>query len=408
MTQGKLNTLFIGPDFFIPENKNGVNKTTYNILKDNKELQASFLFPDYENSSLEGIEGFSNVTLIPVISERPERKSLMNKASSFFSEDPFIVEDVAILNSLKEKMLEIIEDFEVIQIMSLGLVPLIEYIPDHLRSKVVICAIDSLSFFYESRVANEKNIIKKLIWKKELSKAKRFENKYYNLVPKVLFVSQMDEQYARENFKTNAILRGLYYGVDTDNFDSAVEKSENFDYEESLIFTGNFDYGPNIDGADFLVEEVMPLLWTKKPNVKLYLAGGNPSEKLKNLNEKRIEVTGFVDSLVPYIQKSKIFLSPIFFGAGVKTKVLEAMYLEKIVVGTPQSFNAIYSEDGRDCLKVDEYRSPGAWVKVICETLDQFEARESIGLEAKKSILKKHDWRVVKVNYLNEYRDLNK
>ncbi|OUR98797.1 hypothetical protein A9Q84_05125 [Halobacteriovorax marinus] len=408
MTQSKLNVLFIGPDIFIPENKNGVNKTTYNILKSNTGLQASFLYPEYGDSVALDDESFSHVTLLPVKSIKPSRKGLVSKATSFLSANPFIVEDSETLNSLKEKMLEVIEDFDVIQIMSLALVPLIDHIPMKLRGKVVICAIDSLSFFYESRVANEKNFIKKLIWKMELSKAQRFETKYYNLVPKVLFVSQMDEIYARENFKTNAILRGLYYGVDTHKFDSMVS-SESVAYEEeSLIFTGNFDYGPNIDGADFLVEEVMPLLWDKKPNVKLYLAGGNPSEKLKNITDKRIEVTGFVDSLVPYIQKSKIFLSPIFFGAGVKTKVLEAMYLEKIVVGTPQSFNAIYSEDGRDCLKVDDYRNPNAWVEVICETLDQFELRESIGREAKKSIQEKHDWSEVKINYLNEYRDLNK
>ena len=147
----------------------------------------------------------------------------------------------------------------------------------------------------------------------------------------------------------------------------------------------------------------MPLLWGRFPELQLYLAGGF-SEKINELNnDRRVIVTGYRDSLVPYIKEAMIFVSPIFFGAGVKTKILEAMYLEKIVVGSEQSFNAIECNDRKDCIMIYDEQDPLIWSDEITKILNDFNSFIYLGCNAKKTILKYHNWENIRKIYYNEY-----
>jgi GT2 family glycosyltransferase/glycosyltransferase involved in cell wall biosynthesis len=97
---------------------------------------------------------------------------------------------------------------------------------------------------------------------------------------------------------------------------------------KGLIFVAGFGHSPNVDGAQWLVREVMPRIWATHPEVRLDLVGSNPSDAVMALRSGRVGVTGFVtdDELTERYRAARVVVAPMRFGGGVKGKVIEAMW----------------------------------------------------------------------------------
>lgn len=119
---------------------------------------------------------------------------------------------------------------------------------------------------------------------------------------------------------------------------------------DRLLFTGNFEYGPNADAALILARDILPTVRAHHPAATLWLAGNAPPPEVQALASPEITVTGHVPDLVPYLQQAAVFVSPLRFGAGIKNKVLEALAAGLPVVGTSLSFDGIAVEDGQSAL----------------------------------------------------------
>ncbi len=93
----------------------------------------------------------------------------------------------------------------------------------------------------------------------------------------------------------------------------------------SLIFIGGFHHKPNIDAVIYFCRQILPLVKNSSPNVKLTIIGDNAPEEIKALSDKNVKILGHVPSVAPYLQKSRISIAPLRYGAGIKGKVSEAM-----------------------------------------------------------------------------------
>ena len=149
---------------------------------------------------------------------------------------------------------------------------------------------------------------------------RRYEKKYLNRVDLFTFVTSEDaHSFKRRNRKNYVAV--VANGVDT--VDSPIELV-NKAREPYVIFVGNYKFIPNQTAAEFLVHKIAPLVWEKKPDVKFVLVGSNPPSWLKNHPDTRIEATGFVDDVHPYVTNAKIAIIPMVTGTGIKNKLLEA------------------------------------------------------------------------------------
>jgi glycosyltransferase involved in cell wall biosynthesis len=97
---------------------------------------------------------------------------------------------------------------------------------------------------------------------------------------------------------------------------------------KGLIFVAGFGHLPNVDAAQWLVRDVMPLVWAERPDVRLDLVGSNPSDAVMALRDGRVGVTGFVsdEELAERYGAARAVVAPMRFGGGVKGKVIEAMW----------------------------------------------------------------------------------
>ena len=122
-----------------------------------------------------------------------------------------------------------------------------------------------------------------------------------------------------------------------------------------LVFVAGFAHPPNVDAARLLVDEVMPRVWAAAPDLPLALVGANPSPEVRELAGPRVEVTGFVSDaeLARRYATARVAVVPLRFGAGVKSKVVEALQQGLPLVTTPVGAQGLPGVDAA-CAVVDD------------------------------------------------------
>lgn len=182
----------------------------------------------------------------------------------------------------------------------------------------------------------------------------RWEKRLYahKEVKALSFVSDIDIKRFKKAFSVGEkelFLSPIGTNIPSQNVQKAIS-----DERKIIIFPAAFDYGPNVHGAKWFVQEVMPIIREKVPNAVLYLVGKNPKDEIKNLQCKDILVTGTVDSILPYMASADLFVVPIFFGGGVKTKLIEMGCWKKPIISTPQGATGTLYQKNVDLLIEEE------------------------------------------------------
>jgi glycosyltransferase involved in cell wall biosynthesis len=109
-----------------------------------------------------------------------------------------------------------------------------------------------------------------------------------------------------------------------------------------LAFIGSFAHAPNVDAARWLLNEIMPLVWRKAPDIECLVVGSDLSEELRHeLARPRVEVLGRVDQLSDVFERVRLSVAPLRFGAGLKDKVLRSMAAGVPCVGTAEAFRGM-------------------------------------------------------------------
>ena len=123
---------------------------------------------------------------------------------------------------------------------------------------------------------------------------------------------------------------------------------------KDITFVGGFNHKPNVDGILWFVNEVFPGLREILPSIKLNVVGSNPPSEVLELNADDINVTGFVsdEELKKYYECSRLVIAPLRFGAGVKGKIIEAIFYGTPVVTTKVGAEGI--KEGEDIVSVGE------------------------------------------------------
>lgn len=106
---------------------------------------------------------------------------------------------------------------------------------------------------------------------------------------------------------------------------------------EDILFVAGFGHPPNVDAAIWFVNEILPRIRRHDPNVRVRLVGSNPTSAVKALASESVSVLGYVTEtrLRELYARSRLAVVPLRFGAGVKSKVVEAMHYGLPLVTTP-------------------------------------------------------------------------
>jgi GT2 family glycosyltransferase len=101
-----------------------------------------------------------------------------------------------------------------------------------------------------------------------------------------------------------------------------------FEDRSELIFFGGFLAGsasPNEDSFRYLVNEVLPLVWDRNPDLVLNVVGADMGESVRALEGPRVRIVGYVDDPTPWLSRARLHVNPMRFGAGLKQKFLDSL-----------------------------------------------------------------------------------
>lgn len=127
-----------------------------------------------------------------------------------------------------------------------------------------------------------------------------------------------------------------------------------FDGRQDLLFVGGFRFAPNVDAVIFFVREVFPRVRQHLPHVRFHIVGSNPPEEVLALDGQGVKVHGYVPDLEPFLDRCRISVAPLRWGAGVKGKINQSMSYGLPVVATLIAAEGMYLADGEDVLIADE------------------------------------------------------
>lgn len=114
-----------------------------------------------------------------------------------------------------------------------------------------------------------------------------------------------------------------------------------------IMFLGGYNHPPNTDAALWIIDEIWPALSEQIPEARLLLVGSNPPKALLDKASDRIIVTGMVEDLTPWFERSRVFMAALRYGAGAKGKVLASLSHGLPVVATDIAIEGFPLEEGK-------------------------------------------------------------
>jgi len=159
------------------------------------------------------------------------------------------------------------------------------------------------------------------------------------------------------------------------NIHSLHDPGRPFDERAGLLFVGGFQHPPNLDAAEWLIDDILPRVREQLPEAELHLIGSKMPESLSRRQAPGLRVHGFVADLEPYLAGCRVSVAPLRYGAGVKGKVNQAMSHGLPVVATSCAAEGMFTTHGEDILMADDaegfaaevvrlYRDEALWKKL--------------------------------------------
>ena len=142
-----------------------------------------------------------------------------------------------------------------------------------------------------------------------------------------LIISEAEMEMLQTQFKVDKqLLHYLPFMLDEVK-DETIQNLPPFENRQHFITIGNFLHEPNYNSVLYLKETIWPLIRQQLPSAELHIYGAYASQKvdqLQNENEGFL-IKGFAKDVNAVMQKAKVCLAPLRFGAGLKGKLVDAM-----------------------------------------------------------------------------------
>jgi polysaccharide biosynthesis protein PslH len=216
-----------------------------------------------------------------------------------------------------------------------------------------------------------------------------YERQVCQTVRRVVAVSANDARVMEREYGL-AQVGDVPTGVDLDFFEPPAAAPAKAD----LVFLGSMDWMPNIDGATWFAAEVLPLLRRRHPECTIALVGRKPSPALSALASKdpRLQVTGTVPDVRPWLHGAKVSIVPLRVGGGTRLKIYEAMAAGVPVVSTTIGAEGLDVNDGETIRLAD---SPDSFAEACAELLADEQARRRMAAAAHAMVAERYSWEAV-------------
>ncbi len=192
-------------------------------------------------------------------------------------------------------------------------------------------------------------------------------------------------------YQETATVQVNHIGADTGGLARPQEVSAGQAESPTLVFLGNYKHPPNVAAVKFFADKVMPEVRSRCPQAQFLIVGANSPPELEDRESENIVTTGFVDDFRPYIWNASAFVAPIFTGAGMRVKVLEAMACGAPIVGSRLSMHGIEAIDGQHYLHAE---TASEFAEAACRCVEEPELALRIGRQGADLMVRKYSYEI--------------
>lgn len=315
----------------------------------------------------------------------PKWKSALNCLQGVFNQIPFQVHYFRsnAMSLALDNLLNRIQ-FDVVHVQHLRMA---QYLSKRNDIPRILDLPDAFSLYWQRKQAATKNPFLRFFEQIEQKRVYQYE-RILSAYNKSLVCSAEDKLYLeREHHLNNVHL--LPNGVDTGTFYAA---DHDYQHNHTLLFTGNMDYGPNVDAVSYFVADILPLIRVRFPMVCFVIAGQRPLPKVLALANEYVKVTGFIPNLAEEYNKASVVVAPLRFGAGTQNKVLESMAMGVPVVCSNIGFEGLCIQNGEGAIM---QTNPAEFAQSVMDLLSSAEMRQNVGLKGVSVIQSKFSWDII-------------
>ncbi len=233
----------------------------------------------------------------------------------------------------------------------------------------------------------------------QANRLKREEMEFFPAMDVCFAITEKEKQQALQ-MSSNANVTVASAGVNPEDWkpDSNVEKNPN-----EIILATTYHWVHNVDAVRWFINEVLPLIRQEVPKAFLSLIGKEAPGWLHEMKDKGVNVLGYVDSVQPHLRRASVYIAPLFVGAGIRIKILEAMAIGLPVVATPVSAEGINATPESGLFISDDARE---YADIIIKLLKNSNKAISTGKNAREYIINNFSWKHNVGKMLEEYRKL--
>ena len=195
----------------------------------------------------------------------------------------------------------------------------IDFMKEKMSAKIMFYGSD----LHYMRVQREAELTNSAERKKEVEYWKNMERDLLEKVDVAYYLSPIEKEEIAK-FNPNIVVRNIKINI----FENFVENINlNFMERKGIIFVGGFTHTPNVDAVKWFLGEIYPLI---APNgeIPFYIVGSNPPDEIKDLCGQGVVLKGYVsdEELKTLYSNCRMAVVPLRYGAGIKGKVIEALY----------------------------------------------------------------------------------
>ncbi len=168
----------------------------------------------------------------------------------------------------------------------------------------------------------------------------------------------------------------------------------------TLLLLGAYHYYPNVNAANFLIEEIWPIVYRSVPKAKLIIAGKEPEHIRSYLDRPAgVEFAGFVDDIDALYSRTRVVCCPILSGGGTRIKMIEAAAYGKAIVATRIGAEGLDMQDGKDFLLGEQAEDfANSCIRLLSDEV----LCHQLGNAAREVVVRKYDCRIISQKIQNE------
>jgi glycosyltransferase involved in cell wall biosynthesis len=257
-------------------------------------------------------------------------------------------------------------------------------IPDLSRSVLFQHNVETV--IWRRHAEHAGSAVRRAYFRLQAERMSRYERTACQAAAHIIAVSENDASQMKQLFGVSRV-SAVSTGVDLDYFARPADAAEG----NGIVFVGAMDWMPNIDGARWFTQEILPLIRKKHPMTRLTLAGRSPVPELQAFAaaDPLIEVTGTVPDIRPYLWNAALSIVPLRIGGGTRLKIYEAMAAGIPVVSTAVGAEGLAVQDGQTIALAD---SPALFAERCLELLDSQDRSARMSSAARAAVADRFSW----------------